>query len=222
MFNFYVCIPTIKGYEIALNNLLNSFPNEWKEKYILIYQNEITEKITIFEDGHIEVYINNNLHDYGGWIGINKLLEKNIVPNNSCFLFIHDTCKFGDNSYKLTSHIANVFMNESDYDVMWLSKLGQCNICLIKERGIRYGYNVYKDIKTVTKIEGVKWEWDPYHPNSPKAFEIKHYFIPVDTEKLGKRQVYSNTERNVLLYKTIDLEKYFVDIVNESDHPYSP
>jgi hypothetical protein len=38
MSNFYVCITTIIGYEVALNCLLESFPNEWKDKYILVYQ----------------------------------------------------------------------------------------------------------------------------------------------------------------------------------------
>jgi hypothetical protein len=222
MYNFYVCIPTISGYEKALNNLLDSLPDEWKDKYILVYQNEQKESIMVFDDKHIEVRMKQNLHDYGTWIGIFKLLEQGLVSKNSCFLFIHDTCKFGENSLNLTSHIANVFMNESDYDIMWLSNKGQCNICLIKESGIRYGYNVYKDVKEITKLEGVQWEWYPYHPYSPKAFELKQYFIPIETEKLGKIKIYSNNERNILKYNSIDLEKYFVDIVTDNDHPYSP
>jgi hypothetical protein len=222
MSSFYVCIPTIAGYETALNYLLESFPPGWKGKYILVFQKADDESVCIFEDGHIEVHITQNLHDYGNWIGIYKLLERELIPKNSCFLFVHDTCKFGERSYELTNHIANVFMNESDYDIMWLSSKGQCNICLIKESGIRYGYNVYKDVKEITKLEGVQWEWYPYHPYSPKAFEIKHYFIPIETEKLGKIKIYSDNERNILKYNSIDLEKYFVDIVTDNDHPYSP
>jgi hypothetical protein len=222
MFNFYVCIPTIKGYETALNVLLESLPVEWNNKYILVYQKEEVDMITMFSDGHIEVKIKQNLHDYGNWIGIYRLLEKNLIPKDSCFLFIHDTCKFGNDSYRLTNHIANVFMNESDYQIMWLSYLGQCNICLIKEQGILYGYNIYKDINEVSKIEGVKWEWDPYHEFSPKAFELKQFFIPIKTENCGKIKIYSDNERNILKYPSIDLEKYFVDIVADNDHPYSP
>jgi hypothetical protein len=222
MSNFFVCIPTISGYEVALKHLLNSMPDEWRNRYILVYQKEQTEKIVIFEDGRIEVYIKQNLHDYGTWIGIYKLLEKNLLPKDSCFLFIHDTCSFGDQSYKLTSHIANVFMNESDYDIMWLSSKGQCNICLIKESGVKYGNAVYKDVDSITKLQGVTWEWDPYHKYSPKAFELKHYFIPIETEKTGKIKIYGDTERNILKYNSIDLEKYFVDIITDSDHPYKP
>jgi hypothetical protein len=222
MSNFFVCIPTISGYEAALNLLINSMPHEWRNRYILVYQKEQTEKIVIFEDGRIEVYIKQNLHDYGTWIGIYKLLDKNLLPKDSCFLFIHDTCKFGNNSYKLTSHIANVFMNESDYDIMWLSSKGQCNICLIKESGVKYGYNIYKDVENITKLQGVTWEWDPYHKYSPKAFELKHYYIPIETEKMGKIKIYGEIERNILKYNSIDLEKYFVDIITDSDHPYKP
>jgi hypothetical protein len=220
MSKFYVCITTVTGYETALNSIVESLPNEWKDKYILVYQNDPNERITIFEDGHIEVYIKNNLHDYGNWIGIHKLIERGLVPKDSCFLFVHDTCKFGERTYKLTSHIANVFMNESDYDILWLSKLGQCNICLIKESAIQYGYNIYKDIQEITKPESVIWEWDPYHKCSPKSFELKHFFIPVETEKLGTKKIYSDNDRHVLNYPTIDMEKYYAgDGVN---HPLAP
>ncbi len=63
--SFFVSITTIKKYKIALNLLLDSLPDEWKNKYILIYQDEETNNYKIFDDGHIEVYITNNLYDYG-------------------------------------------------------------------------------------------------------------------------------------------------------------
>jgi hypothetical protein len=219
---FYVCITTIKGYETALNNILESLPSEWKDKTIIVYQNESNERITIFEDGHIEVYIKNNLHDYGNWIGIYKLIEREIVPKNSCFLFVHDTCKFGPRTQELSRHISNIFMNESDYDIFWLCNNGQCNICLLKESAIRYGYNFYKDVYSITKMQTVDWEWDYNNPCCPKTFNLKHYYMRIATEKIGKRKVYSDVERTVLYYPTIDMEKYYVDIKQESDHPKSP
>ena len=222
MSNFYVCITTVSGYETALNSIVESLPSEWKDKYILVYQNDPNERITIFEDGHIEVYIKNNLHDYGNWIGIHRLIERGLVSKDSCFLFVHDTCKFGERTYKLTAHISNIFMNECDYDILWLCSNGQCNICLIKESAIQYGYNIYKDIYKITKLQTVDWEWDHYNLCSPKSFELKHYYIPIKTEKLGLRKVYSDVERTVLLYNSIDMEKYYVDIKKESDHPFLP
>jgi hypothetical protein len=71
---FYLSISTIKKYKVALDVLLESIPNEWKNKYILVYQNENENDYKIFEDGHIEVYIKNNLSDYGNWVGVNILL----------------------------------------------------------------------------------------------------------------------------------------------------
>jgi hypothetical protein len=63
--NFYVSITTIKKYKPALDVLIESLPLEWRNKYILVYQNENENYFNIFEDGHIEVYITNNLSDYG-------------------------------------------------------------------------------------------------------------------------------------------------------------
>ena len=222
MSDFYICITTITGYDAALYNILDSIPKEFKNKYILVFQNEPDEGITIFEDGHFEVHIKHNLHDYGNWIGVHRLLEQELVPKNACFLFVHDTCKFGEKSYSLTSHISNVFMKESDYDILWLCNNGQCNICLIKESAIHYGYNMYKNINSITKMQTVDWEWDYDNPCNPKTFELKHYYIPISNIKTGKRKVYSDVERTVLYYPSIDLEKYYVDIKQESDHPKMP
>jgi hypothetical protein len=219
---FYVCITTIRGYETALNTILESMPNEWKDKTIIVYQNESNERITVFENGCIEVCIKNNLHDYGNWIGVYKLLDKGMVPNNSCFLFVHDTCKFGPRTYQLSQHISNIFMNESQHDIFWLCNNGQCNISLLKVSAIRYGYNFYKDIYSLTKMQTVDWEWDYNNPYCPKTFNLKHFYIPIGTEKIGIKKVYSDVERTVLYYPSIDMEKYYVDIKQETDHPKSP
>ena len=96
--DFYVSITTIKKYKSALDILINSLPIEWKDKYILVYQNENENDFKIFEDGHIEVYITNNLSDYGNFVGVNMLFNLNIIPQNSWILFIHDTCKFLGNN----------------------------------------------------------------------------------------------------------------------------
>ena len=92
--SYYISITTIKKYKVALDMLIESLPIEWKNKYILVYQDEKENNFKIFEDGHIEVYIKNNISDYGNFIGLNMLLEANIVSHDSWFLLIHDTCKF--------------------------------------------------------------------------------------------------------------------------------
>ena len=224
--NFFVSITTIKKYKIALDMLLGSLPNEWKNKYILIYQDEdIEEKnnYKIFEDGHIEVYIKNNLSDYGNWVGVNILLEKKVIPEDSWFLFIHDTCKFlGENSANLTYKIIQEH-EDTNIDILWLCRNGQCNICLIRKNAIVYGNNLYKDIKYMTKMDTIKYEWEHKDILSPKSFQVNQKYINISTRYSGKKYVYNYTNhRSVLLYTTINMEKYYFHTDKESDHPFSP
>jgi len=220
---FYISITTIKKYKPALDILIDSIPIEWKTKYILIYQNEKENSFKIFEDGRIEVYITNNLSDYGSFVGINILLEANVIPQNSWFLFIHDTCKFlGSNCVELTYNLIKRYSN-SDVDILWLCNTGQCNICLIRKNAIQFGNNLYKDINFMTKMETIKCEWKHNYVLSPKSFNVKQFFINIPTHHFGKRYVYNNiNERDVLLYKSINMEKYYFHTKIESDHPFSP
>jgi hypothetical protein len=223
--NFYVSITTIRKYKSALEILLGSLPKEWKNKYILIYENEENNDYKIFEDGHIEVTIQNNIFDYGNWVGIGFLLELGVLPYDSWFLFIHDTCRFiGDKSYSKTMNILEK-LHETDIDLLWLGIYGQCNICLIREPAITYGYNIYKNIHTMTKKEAIKYEWNDSHPLSPKNFKINHQCIDIPSLHLGKRAVYSEVQRDVLLYQSIQMEKYYVNlhqIGDKREHPCIP
>jgi len=219
--SFYISITTIKKYKCALDVLLNSLPNEWKNKYIIVYQDENENNFKICEDGHIEVYIQNNIYEYGNYVGINMLLESNIIPQDSWFLFIHDTCKFlGDNCVLLTYKLIENYKNN---DIIWLSNTGQCNICLIRKNAIQAGNKLYKDIKSIPKMDAIGYEWNHKHVLSPKSFNVKQHFINNPTKYLGKRYVYNNTnERDCLLYESINIEKYYVHIRVESDHPVLP
>ena len=221
--DFYVSITTIKKYKIALDILIDSLPMEWKDKYIVVYQNENENDFKIFEDGHIEVYITNNLSDYGNFVGVNMLLDLNIIPQNSWFLFIHDTCKFlGNNCVDLTYKIIEKY-NDIDIDILWLCNTGQCNICLIRKNAITFANNLYKDIKFMTKMETIKYEWNHTDRLSPKSFNVKQYFIDIPTKRLGNRYVYNTTnKRACLLYESINMEKYYFPTRVESDHPFSP
>jgi hypothetical protein len=221
--NFYVSITTIRKYKVALDMLLSSLPETWKNKYILVYQDEEENGYKVFEDGHIEVYIVNNLSDYGNWVGVNMLLQKNVVPQDTWFLFIHDTCKFlNNNSDYLTYEIIKSYSN-SEIDILWLCKNGQCNICLIRKNGITYGSNLYKSMIYMTKMETIKYEWEHDNKLSPKSFDVKQHFINIPTKHLGKRFIYNNqNNRDVLLYESINMEKYYYHTNKETDHPLSP
>ncbi len=202
--------------------LLTSLPREWEKKYILVYQNEDVESYNVFKDGHIEVKLRQNLSDYGNWVGIHILLINKIVPQNSWFLFIHDTCKFINNSAPLTRSIIDKY-NKTDKDVIWLCNNGQCNICLIRKNAIKMGYLAYNSIQSMTKMQTIEYEWRHNNPLSPKSFKVNHEFIDTPTVHLGKRFVYNNqNNRDVLLYTSINMEKYFYYTVVESDHPKMP
>ena len=222
MDTFYVSIPTIQSYKPALDLLLSSLPQEWKNKYIIIYQKEEREEYKIYEDGHIEVKIKQNLHDYGNWVGIHLLIKNDIIPKDAWFLFIHDTCKFGKNSVQLTTNIVNKF-NETDIDIVWLCNTGQCNICFIRRNAIVIGYELYKNIDEMTKMETIEYEWKHDNPLSPKSFDVKQHFLQNNIIHLGLQYVYNNTNnRNVVLYDSINIEKYYFFTLRECDHPKAP
>lgn len=223
MSNFYVSITTIQKYKVALDMLLESLPNEWRDKYILVYQAEEEESYKVFEDGHIEVKIKQNLSDYGNWVGVDILLKNNIVPQDAWFLFVHDTCKFLSNSVKYTNAVIGRF-GHRDIDILWLVQKGICNICLIRKNGIEYGANLYKDIQFMTKMETVDYEWN-YTNNilSPKMFKVKQHFLDSYAIYGPARYVYNNiNKREVLFVSSIDMEKYFCRIQKEEDHPFMP
>ena len=207
--------------------MLDSLPPDWKNKYILVYQDEHMEdheeNTRIFEDGHIEVYLPNNISDYGNWVGVNILFEKNIIPPDSWILFVHDTCRFmgHDCSALVFELITN--HNASNIDILWLCNTGQCNICLIRKNGVEYGNNLYKDIKYMTKMETIKYEHQHHERLSPKSFQVNHSFSPMKVIYLGTRFVYNDqNRRSILLYNSIHMEKYYIHTDKESDHPFAP
>ena len=118
--HFYISITTVKKYKQALDVLLCSLPTEWRNKYILVYLDEELNSINITDKGIIEVCIKNNIHDYGNWVGVHLLLENKILPHDSWFLFIHDTCKFNSNALQSTYNLLNIY-KDTDYDTVWLS-----------------------------------------------------------------------------------------------------
>ena len=220
--SFYVSITTIAHYKPALDMLLSSLPNYWKQRYILVYQKEERNDHRVFEDGHIEVYITNNLSDYGNWVGLHMLISRGVVPHDSSFLCIHDTCMFvgGDSCDELMQRI--IIQNPHD-DVIWLCNTGQCNICIIRKSAIDIGYERYKDIDTMTKLETIQYEWNHGHWLSPKSFPVRHVFLPSHVDNRGSRAVYNpQNQRMVLYYPSISMEKYFFLTYDGVSHPMSP
>jgi hypothetical protein len=225
MINFFVSITTIRRYKQALDLLIESLPNEWKGKYILVYQDEQEEDFKIFEDGHIEVYMKNNIYDLANFIGANILFELNVIPKDSWILCLHDTCKFlGNNCVDLTYKIIEEY-SATDIDILWLCKGGDSNICLVRRNAIKFGHSVYKKEIFMSKSVAIEAEWIFNHYLSPKSFNVKQHFINTPTIYLGQRYVYNNeNERGCILFESINMEKYYIWMAAESRdlHPCKP
>lgn len=218
----YIVITTLKGYEKALNYILESVPIEWKPRVIIVYQKEPIRMYTICEDGHIEVRLQRNIYEYGAWIGVHMLIEKNVIHRDQWCLFVHDTCKFGPNSRRLVEEIVH-HHDHTDIDCIWLCKHGLRNLCLLRRLAIYKGFKRYEDIQTMTKHEAIEGEMNHFSRLSPKSFPVRQLFLPYELYVKDKRYVYGTNLRDVEQFDSIDLEKYVFPLFNVNmSHPHNP
>ena len=175
----------------------------------------------MFEDGHIEVQLNRNIYEYGAWVGVHMLMEKNIIPADAWYLFVHDTCRFGPNSQVLTEQILQKF-NHTKTDCIWLCRKGFRNLCLLRRAAISEGYKLYANVVTMTKDEAIKGEMQHSHHFSPKSMNIHHHFMHFHLYVKEKRKVYGTHIRNVEKFDSIDLEKYVFHVQKGIIHPHNP
>ena len=218
--SLYIVITTVKGQEIALDCIVESLPSEWKRSYIVVSQKEDCEDCKVCEDGHIEVRLNRNIYEYGAWIGVQMLIEKNVIPPKAWCLFVHDTCCFGANSQSLTERLASKF-DPTPIDCIWLCKHGLRNICLIRRHAIREGAKRYERILTMTNDEAIQGELNSRCRFSPKSLYMKQDFLHFPLSVKEKRKVYGIHMRNVEYFESIDLERYVIPTNASSSLPRS-
>ena len=217
MNDFYIVITTIRSYQVALTELLQSLPPQLK--YIVIYSKEPTNDYKI-QETTIEVSIRNNIYEYGAYLGINMLLEKNAIPETSVFLFIHDTCKFGQTATEKLPPLIEEFV-KGEEEIFWLEKRGLCNICLIKPKAIKEGVKRYRNFFVMDKMTAITAEWGG-NGISPKKLPLKQKFHTSHAEARGSRFVYNKeNKREVIYYSLIDMEKYFT-AKHPTEHPQKP
>jgi hypothetical protein len=221
MDSLYIVIPTIRSYKVALDLLLESLPEQWKTKVILIYQKEKEESFTVFPDGHIEVYLDRNIYEYGSWIGVNLLLENKIIPFDSWYLFLHDTCKCGPKTYEKCNEVLDLF-TESEIDIVWLTLKGESNICLLRRKAITEGAKMYKNEYIMKKMDAIKYEHCHFSKLSPKMINVPQLFLETDKILKGVKPIYGVNKRTVFYIESIDLEKYYVYVEREQEHPQAP
>ena len=221
MDSLYIVIPTLKSYKIALDLLLLSLPEQWKTRVIIIYQKEKEESFTMFPDGRIEVYLDRNIYEYGSWIGVNLLLKNKIIPYDSWFLFLHDTSKCGPKTYEKCKELLDLF-TDSEFDIIWLTLKGESNIGLFRRGALTEGTKMYANEYTITKMDAIDYEQRHYSKLSPKKINVPQLFLDTDKILTGIKPIYGVHKRTVFYIETIDLEKYYVHIEQEDEHPQAP
>jgi hypothetical protein len=216
----YISIVTLRKYKDALDHLLESFPNGFN-KYIITYQGEDIESdyYEQKEDGHYEIYCKRNIFEYGAWPALNMLKNDGILKDDDKILMIHDTCKLGE---KTLENIRQLDFN--NYDIFWASDVGQCNLCVVKGKVIEEGSKLFDGMNTLDRGVGISMEWNHSHEKSLKNIKMcNHKFYEKGSEFRGSKKIYSDVERNVLYFESLDIEKYYVHVPPDGKgHPTIP
>ena len=221
----FVSIVTMRKYKDALANVLASLPQGFT-KYIVTYQedkdfigDDRDDYYEQKEDGHYEIYSKRNLFEYGAWPALAMLKRDGKITDSDKILMIHDTTKLGEKTLEKVKAL-----DFKDFDIFWASDVGQCNLCVALGKVLENGAEIFKDMMTLDRGMGISMEWDHRHEKSLKGIkEATHKFHNKGSEFRGNRKVYSEVDRNVLYFDSIDLEKYYVHVPPDGKgHPTVP
>jgi hypothetical protein len=209
--NFYISIICTRNYQESVTKLVNSIPDNFK--IIIIYQDEKQLNYNYDDTGKIIVNIENNIFEYGHWIGLHYLLENNVISPDSKILLMHSTSLFlGDPTEK----IREVLYDMGDNNIYYIGAKGESNVCIIDKIAIEYGYNIYKKFLTMDKKYAIDLEFNPNLEDSPKSWNIKQKYNSEPRQEIGTRAVYStNIERIVTYYPSLNMEKYISLYINK-------
>lgn len=217
----FICISTFKGYEIALNRLLESLPADFNN-LIIVYSGcpEEERGVTRNEKGRIIVKIPNNIYEYGNFIGVHMAFEAGMLDEDERVVMLHDTCKLRDKSI---GHIMDLITKYPDEDIVFFSKSGQANLCMINKTAAQYGYNVYNDVMTVPKMTAIEWEWAKEGKYAPNAFPLRKTFINENPQNIASSaKVYSDVARCCVVFPCVQIEKYYQFVRKEGEHAQRP
>ena len=215
----YVVITSMRSYRDALDALLDSLPTDLPR--IIVYQGEPASSWTRDDDGNFRVFLPCNIYEYGFYVGVRLLQDAGQVPRTATCLLLHDTCKAGPEFAQRLRAAADM-QCDNCADILWMSVAGTCNISLQRARALEVGYDKFCDVKTMSKMTAIDMEHFR-HPDSPKFFAVKSIAVNEKPEKRGVRDVYNTSvNRNVIYFKSIDLEKYYVHVDNDDEHPQKP
>jgi hypothetical protein len=203
MKNFYISIICIKSFDISLERLLPTIPSHFKK--IIIYQKEDDYSYKIKENGDIFVNVKNNIFEYGHWIGLKYLFDKNLLNNNDKFLLLHSTMIFLDDP---TFRIHKLLLEMGNNNIYFVTSNGQYNICLIDKIGIDTGYEYYRHFITMDKDTAIAFEWQHNLKWSPKSWPINKKFHQYDAYFVSEKPIYTDLIRKITFIPSLYTEKY--------------
>lgn len=171
-----------------------------------MYQNEESDSCVSLEDGNIVVTTTQNLYDYGVFIGLEMAIRAGLVPSDSWFLVLHDTCRAGP---RFKESIEETLKVSGHHDIIWLCSSGQCNLCLMRNI-VSHGYGVYNGMD-MTKQYAIDIEYRG--EDSIKSFPCNQFFWEHQVAFEGPSDVYGDLElygnRVTVKFENVDLEKYY-------------
>jgi hypothetical protein len=144
----WIVITTFKGSEY-LQRLLKTIPQVAHGHIITVSQKEDEDSII----GHT-VKLKRNIYEYGGFVGVNMLVECGTVSRDDWFFMIHDTCEFTPSTLTNLEFIYKTIHN-TNINLYYLLNGRFHNLCLCRRDGI---VKKFQNVTSMTKQEALEHE----------------------------------------------------------------
>ena len=222
--NDYIIIVTSQKYEEACDLLLATLNGKWPRDNIIVVTNgSPRDSVTIEKGKGITVFTQSNIFEYTAFLVPYWLREYGVWgSDDDAFLLLHATSKALGDFRNLATKAFQEF-HAQRLNILWCSNTGQCNICIIDRPTSELTYSKLGSVHTMDKMVAISMEWNT-HPDSIKKYTgLKQAFAQNPTFMTGTRTPYaSGIERETLHFPFIDVEKYFINVHESSQHANIP
>lgn len=220
--SWFLVIATMARYKEALDSLMSTLRNvAWPEnQIILVYGNDPSGNITHQDDykDAIRSCLDVNLYEYNAFIGIQRLTAAgHILPEGAAYMLLHDTCEVGPTFVEKASIVFTRYENEiwnnphsvQDPHLMWLSAVGQANLCIFN-RGAANGVTDHFDgFKNLEKLHAIRIELN-MDDMSLKRLPFARSHVPDHPVAYQPIPKYSSgAKRNIMHFLNLDVYKYY-------------
>ena len=235
--SWFLVIATMARYKEALDYLMTSLRKvSWPENQIVLVYGNDPSGCVIQNDykDTIRCHLDVNLYEYNVFIGIQKMNTSldHVLPEFASYMLLHDTCEVGPTFLDKASIVFTKFEQEvrdlpnskspKDPHLMWLSAVGQANICIFN-REAADGVNIhFREFKSLDKIRAIRIELNmddmslkrlPFAKSHVKDHPIAYQPIP---------KYSSGAMRNVMHFLNLDMYKYYFYSCQPGDHVEVP